>query len=103
MPGLHINSPSVALSIAGMHGISSVVQATPPLEGFFGSRFDERWTPEMEGTLLERFGLKKDDPGNHFTQVVETVYYNQVEDPDSDAPRLNRDQIAKIITKKNRA
>jgi hypothetical protein len=103
MPGLHINSPSVALSISGAHGISSVVEASPPLESFFGTRFDERWTPAMEGTLLERFGVKTPDPRNHLSQVVETIYYNQVEDPDSDAPRLNRDQIAKIVNKKNRA
>jgi hypothetical protein len=103
MPGLHVNSPSFAVSISGLHGISSAVEASPPLESFFGGRFAGSWTPVMEESLLKRFAEKSADSQNHLSQVVETIYFNQLEDPDSDARRLDRDQIATIVHKKNHA
>ncbi len=103
MPGLHVNSPSIAVSVSGTHGISSAHETRPPLDGTFGNRFDGSWTPALEDSLLMRFAEKKSlDPKNHLKQVVETIYFNQIEDPESDAPRLDRDEIVRIVGQKKR-
>jgi hypothetical protein len=80
----------------------SGLEQTPPLASLFADRFHDEWTEFAENALL----AKVHDTSNAFTkaeledQTIDSIYFNQHDEPSHSADRLSRDEIREVVRRK---
>ena len=86
------------LGTAVTHG-AEITQRSP-LETVFSTRSGgHRMSPDVENTLLSRLGERRGAVTKKelLEQTIESIWFNQQEDLSSDAARLSKSEIEKIV------
>lgn len=95
---IQANSSTVSLPPSIVSLAQSVAEPSPPLDGFFGGRFNAEWKEDLETELLMRVesGRLQGTSSPLMDQTIDVVFSNQFEDLSEVPNRLSREQIAAL-------